>query len=305
MDEKKVVRLLRAVARLDEAEAQQRRVKERAACIPLARFRTALLAGDWAPEERGHWRSCPRCQRVESRVRPHLWHPSLKEIWAFLRGRLWGDALQDVQDHLWRDGCRRCRWVGSVLGFLTGETDFGRGSIVLKPPIYALMVFPRGVLPYISLEEAPPVPPSEELPQPFELERAEFAFKISPYGVRRVPFMRTRMESEPMGVVTEAPVSLTEASVVLKGPDMEVQWLREPEGWVVRARTRRPPDKKAWVRFSLADPQGTERWHVEVPLRSGRGRWWTAEARMPFLEDVSEAYLMALVVPSGLRRSGL
>ena len=48
MDEKKVVRLLRAVARLDEAEAQQRRVKERAACIPLARFRTALLA-----EERG------------------------------------------------------------------------------------------------------------------------------------------------------------------------------------------------------------------------------------------------------------
>ncbi|MCS7313720.1 MAG: hypothetical protein NZ742_12535, partial [Acidobacteria bacterium] len=94
---------------------------------------------------------------------------------------------------------------------------------------------------------------------------------------------------------------LTKALVVLKKPDLEVRWLPEPTNWAVRARGQRrlPPGTR--IRFSLADPQGIERWHVEVPPELSRGRGWRAEARTSPLADLPEAYLMVLVIPPGFR----
>ncbi|MDW7984109.1 MAG: hypothetical protein RMK16_05440, partial [Acidobacteriota bacterium] len=121
MDEARVIRLLRAVASLDAEEGRRRWVEKRGRCIPLARFRTAVLRGDWTPEERRHLGDCRRCRRLESKVRAHVGHPNLKAIWDFLRRRLAIDVALDVRDHLWRDQCRRCGWAKAVLERLTVE----------------------------------------------------------------------------------------------------------------------------------------------------------------------------------------
>lgn len=259
MDEGKVVRLLRAFARLEEEERRRRWVEARSGCIPLPRFRTARLGRDWTPDERRHLQECSRCRRVEVRARSYVWHPGVGEVWRFLRGRLPTEVLQDVADHLERDRCRRCRWVEAVLRPLAGGGPAWRAALSMRAAEPAIgFLHAEAALPLLVPEAA---------------------------GL------------EPLGLATETPIPLTEAPVVLKSQDMQVCWRPTPEAWVVRARVRRPPHEGARVRFSLADPQGDERWHAEVPLEPGPRRGWVAEARMPPRPDLPEAYLMALVIP--------
>jgi hypothetical protein len=122
MNDHDVMKLLRAVHELDVKEHEERRAQERAHCLPLPRFRTALLRGDWTADERLQVLSCSYCQMTLSKVKAHLWHPTFGQLWHYL-GEDLGVAQRDLSDeermhvgyHLTVDQCRRCLFIVQVL----------------------------------------------------------------------------------------------------------------------------------------------------------------------------------------------
>ncbi|MBI1916661.1 MAG: hypothetical protein HYS12_18290 [Planctomycetes bacterium] len=81
-------------------------------CLPLPRFRTALLREDWTDAEQRHKAGCDVCRQTEAQARRQVWHPSLLRLFWHARG-LVDDA--DAARHLQTDACRRCQRLSILL----------------------------------------------------------------------------------------------------------------------------------------------------------------------------------------------
>jgi hypothetical protein len=83
-------------------------------CLPLPRFRTALLRGEWAARDRAHVAGCSHCQKLEERMHQALWHPGPTDLFWHTRGLGTGDP--DIAYHLETDECQRCVRLAAVFG---------------------------------------------------------------------------------------------------------------------------------------------------------------------------------------------
>ncbi|MCX7776551.1 MAG: hypothetical protein N2381_00580 [Armatimonadetes bacterium] len=109
MTEQEVMRLLRAVHKLDIKEREEQIAKERASCLSLTRARALVLNPNlWTIDERKHVDKCRYCARLIEKFEQSIWHPSLLMLLRSLLGKLKDEEAQAVQYHLEREECQRC-----------------------------------------------------------------------------------------------------------------------------------------------------------------------------------------------------
>ena len=115
MTEREVMRLMRAVHELDIREREERYAQERANCLPLPRFRAALLRVDWTAAEREHIDGCAYCQKTLEKFQQELWHPTLSQLFLHSLSLLPSSDAAEVAYHLEQDRCQRCKQLTSLL----------------------------------------------------------------------------------------------------------------------------------------------------------------------------------------------
>jgi hypothetical protein len=109
MTDQEVMKLLRAVRRVEMQELGQWLARERKDCVDFMRARQIALNPDAAtPEENAQIARCPHCARLLKQLQEGLAHPSL---WSLVR---WSAKCMDGEDakgmawHVNDDACRRC-----------------------------------------------------------------------------------------------------------------------------------------------------------------------------------------------------
>lgn len=116
-------------------------------CVPLSRFRTAVLRENWTPAEMKHLEGCTCCRDRELLAKRNSWHPMPFDFFLYLHGKC-QEARQDVAYHLKQDRCQRCVLTASLLAadrFLRRHA--GRPSPALDRLLSCLSVAVRINLP--------------------------------------------------------------------------------------------------------------------------------------------------------------
>ncbi len=139
MTEQELMRLLRAVHKLDIEEQEKRIATERANCLPFTRARALVLDPTlWTESERSHLDTCRYCARLIETIERNI-HPSLWALFLWQLGELSGDEAQVVQYHLESDRCRRCLrltqslWLQGLVGAVrTGQRTLAQLEMLLK-----------------------------------------------------------------------------------------------------------------------------------------------------------------------------
>jgi hypothetical protein len=108
-----LVQWLQTLAAREQAEED--RTKEvrfpTPACVPVPRFRMALLRDGLSAQDRTHVTGCPHCRKVEKQVRKTVWHPGVTELFGHVRQWV---KEPDIAYHLEKDQCRGCRRLAAV-----------------------------------------------------------------------------------------------------------------------------------------------------------------------------------------------
>ncbi len=193
-------------------------------CLSLGRIRSALVRENWTAAEDQHGSACACCAQAVLQASRTLWHPRLVQLLSQVHAPRPAENDLDLNYHLEKDGCCRCR---RVLAALASESLLAE----LAPPHL------RPVLEAAAVASLPP---------PWSRERA-LAGSSHP-SERLIPFDEERLTllfapADPLRLRLEwrgalVPRATTLAFLVLSGVDGVAQWFvlcRPADGGVARA----------------------------------------------------------------------